>query len=405
VKIVVEHGYLMARPFGGIMYIITVIGVTETVRIGDNSNTSSNGFVFPVSSNWYLFPTSISLVVVDSNGISESKSYTVTKIGKHAFSNTGLTGVTIPEAVIEIGSEAFRNTFLTYLTFEETVDEDWNSNSALTTIGAKAFMNAFQGTSPITIKIPRTVANIGQGAFRDNPTLKQVALNGLSILGANAFKGMASSPRILVLNMEDLLALFYWRGPNEAKFSALDYSEVRFIPYFQGLMSNVCFPKGTPVITDQGPVNIDKLQLKDHTFGGEHIVAVTRTVTEDECLIRFDVGSLSPDVPTIPTVMSCAHSVLYEDNMVPATNLVSLEGVTKIPYNRGTPLFNVLLDIHSKMVINNMTAETLHPDNGMAKFTRALLATPDEGDRAEMMFNYNMRAMELGVFKNIRHRL
>ena len=103
--------------------------------------------------------------------------------------------------------------------------------------------------------------------------------------------------------------------------------------------------------------------------------------------------------------MSCAHAVMYEGSMIPAVTLVSLEGVSKIPYTRGTPLYNVLLNNHSKMMINNMCVETLHPNNGVAKLTRALLETKDEGDCAEMIFNYNTRASELGIFTNIKHKL
>ena len=396
VKYVVEHGYIMARAINDIAYIVSVIGVTETIRIGDGSNVSGNGLVFPVSSD-ITIPTSI-ILHVDS----QIKQYTVTKIGRDAFSNTGITGVTIPEEIEEIGSNAFYNTSLTSLTFEGYVFPDLTSSSNLHTIGAYAFRNAFQGTS---IGIPLNVTTIGQGAFRDNPTLKQVVLNGLTTLGGNAFKGMGSKPRVSVRNMEDLLALSYWRGPNEAKFSTVDHSDIRFIPYYQGISSNVCFLAGSLLVTDQGLVNIEKLRIKHHTFNGEQIVAVTRTIAEDECLIQFEVGSLSTGVPTIPTRMSCAHAVMYEGSMIPAVTLVSLEGVSKIPYTRGTPLYNVLLNNHSKMMINNMCVETLHPNNGVAKLTRALLETKDEGDCAEMIFNYNTRASELGIFTNIKHKL
>ena len=396
VKYVVEHGYIMARAINDIAYIVSVIGVTETIRIGDGSNVSGNGLVFPVSSD-ITIPTSISLHV---DGV--IKQYTVTKIGRDAFSNTDITGVTIPKEIEEIGSNAFYNTSLTSLTFEGYVFPDLTSSSNLHTIGTYAFRNAFQGTS---IGIPLNVTTIGQGAFRDNPTLKQVVLNGLTTLGGNAFKGMGSKPRVSVRNMEDLLALSYWRGTNEAKFSTVDHSDIRFIPYYQGISSNVCFLAGSLLVTDQGLVNIEKLRIKHHTFNGEQIVAVTRTIAEDECLIQFEVGSLSTGVPTIPTRMSCAHAVMHEGSMIPAVTLVSLEGVSKIPYTRGTPLYNVLLNNHSKMMINNMCVETLHPNNGVAKLTRALLETKDEGDCAEMIFNYNTRASELGIFTNIKHKL
>lgn len=44
------------------------------------------------------------------------------------------------------------------------------------------------------------------------------------------------------------------------------------------------------------------------------------------------------------------------------------ENVTEVPYH-GDPLYNVLLEKHDKMVINNMICETLHPKNIMAKIS------------------------------------
>jgi homoserine kinase len=42
------------------------------------------------------------------------------------------------------------------------------------------------------------------------------------------------------------------------------------------------------------------------------------------------------------------------------------EGVCRIKYH-GAILYNVLMEKHDKMVINNLICETLHPNNIMAK--------------------------------------
>ena len=400
IQFVMDDGHIVSRKVDSITYIITIIGDGEdkTARIGISTEAPANGVVFPIPSSVsnISIPSSIQITIG-----SVSDSYTVAKIGKYAFSHTELTGVTIPDSVTHIGNYAFYDTSLTSLVMETTT-------SALTHIGHYAFRNAIQNLAEplVSIIIPNTVIDVGQGAFRDNIALKQISLNSSTNLGANAFRCIASKPRVLVFNIPVPFQIHTWRVSNEMKFSACDWTEVRFIPFYgDTLMSNVCFPAGTPLDTDQGIVNIDQLNIDTHTFRGESIVAVTQTVTEDECLIRFDVGSLSPGTPSIPTEMSCAHSILYKNKMIPAVNMVSLEGVDKIPYSPGTILFNVLLDTHSKMMVNKITAETLHPDNGVAKFTRALLATPDEGDRAEMIYNYNSRAKELGVFTKRKHLL
>jgi hypothetical protein len=400
IQFVMDDGHIVSRKVDSITYIITIIGDGEdkTARIGISTEAPANGVVFPIPSSVsnISIPSSFQITIGD-----ESDSYTVAKIGKYAFSHTELTGVTIPDSVTHIGNYAFYDTALTSLVMETTT-------SVLTHIGHYAFRNAIQNLAEplVSIVIPNTVIDVGQGAFRDNIALKQISLNSSTILGANSFRCIASKPRVLVFNIPVSFQIHIWRVSNEMKFSACDWTDVRFIPFYgDEIMSNVCFPAGTPLDTDQGIVNIDQLNIDTHTFRGERIVAVTRTVTEDECLIRFDAGSLSPGMPSVPTEMSCAHSILYKNKMVPAVNMVSLEGVDKIPYSPGTALFNVLLDIHSKMMVNKITAETLHPDNGVAKFTRALMATPDAGDRAEMIYNYNSRAKELGVFTQRKHLL
>ena len=56
--------------------------------------------------------------------------------------------------------------------------------------------------------------------------------------------------------------------------------------------------------------------------------------------------------------------------MIKAKDLTDMcKNVTKVPYNKET-LFNVLLEKHGKMVINNMICETLHPKNIAAKIAR-----------------------------------
>jgi homoserine kinase len=53
--------------------------------------------------------------------------------------------------------------------------------------------------------------------------------------------------------------------------------------------------------------------------------------------------------------------------MMKAIELVNLcKGVTSIQYN-GETLYNVLMEKHDNMMINNLICETLHPENIMAK--------------------------------------
>lgn len=79
----------------------------------------------------------------------------VVSIGNNAFSNTGLTSVTIPEGVIDIGGSAFYNTPLTSVTIP----------SSVTSIGPSSFRN----TLLTSVVIPDSVTNVQWAAFFNTP--------------------------------------------------------------------------------------------------------------------------------------------------------------------------------------------------------------------------------------------
>ena len=129
----------------------------------------------------------------------------------------------------------------------------------------------------------------------------------------------------------------------------------------------ICFPKGTPVTTNQGAVAIEKLNPSKHTIRGKEIVAITQTRPVHKYLISIEKDALGVNVPCQTTEISKEHKVYYKGGMVKAKDLVEMcEGVSKIPYN-GETLYNVLLKKEDKMMVNNLICETLSPNNIMAK--------------------------------------
>jgi len=132
-------------------------------------------------------------------------------------------------------------------------------------------------------------------------------------------------------------------------------------------MVPICFPKGTLVTTNQGVIAIEKLNPDIHTIRGKKIVAITQTRPIFEEIIAIDKNALGKNVPSAPIQISKEHKVFYKREMVKANDLVEVcEGVRRIPYN-GETLYNVLMEKHDKMMINNLICETLDPDNIMAK--------------------------------------
>ena len=129
----------------------------------------------------------------------------------------------------------------------------------------------------------------------------------------------------------------------------------------------ICFPKGTPVITNQGEMPIEDIIPGVHTIRGKKITAITCTQPNTEHIVLIKKHALGKNVPCASTQISNHHRVFYKGKMVKASDLVNMcEGVIKTPYN-GETLYNVVMRKHDKMMINNLICETLHPDNVMAR--------------------------------------
>jgi hypothetical protein len=131
-----------------------------------------------------------------------------------------------------------------------------------------------------------------------------------------------------------------------------------------------CFPAGTPVLTDQGIINIEKINPKIHTINNKKIVAVTKTITNEKHLVCIEKNALGDNIPNQQTIMSSSHCVVYKNKFIPARNLKNFienkEDIYKIKYDNEI-LYNILMETHETMNVNNMIVETLHPENIFAK--------------------------------------
>jgi hypothetical protein len=135
--------------------------------------------------------------------------------------------------------------------------------------------------------------------------------------------------------------------------------------YFS-ISSETCFLGGTPVMTDQGEVPIDKIDPMYHTIDQQEIVAITKTRYNQDTIIRLPKDSLRKNYPSRDTVISRKHKIYYKGKMKRAEQLVG-KGAEVIPYKRQY-LYNVLLRTHGVMRVNGLVCETLYPSNPIAKF-------------------------------------
>ena len=162
-------------------------------------------------------------------------------------------------------------------------------------------------------------------------------------------------------------------------------------------ISNICFPAGTKIETNQGKIAIEKIDPKVHRIRNRKITHITRTITKDKYLVCIEKDALGNNIPSEETRISKYHRILYKGKMVRAKDFVGkIENIRKVRYN-GEVLYNVLMEEEDKMVVNNLICETLDPLNGIAKLYK-LLDTVKEEEKAEYIKELNNYVERNNVF-------
>jgi hypothetical protein len=157
-------------------------------------------------------------------------------------------------------------------------------------------------------------------------------------------------------------------------------------------ISNICFPAGTRIKTDQGFIDIEKIDVKKHTINTNKIVAVTETRSMDDTLVCFPVNSLGENIPSEVTIVSNDHLIQnpVTNKMIKARDYVSFcSNVTKVDY-KDDLLYNILLETHDVMEVNNMVCETLYPFSMIALLYQKLSTVEEEESKQIWIENYNL---------------
>ncbi len=153
-------------------------------------------------------------------------------------------------------------------------------------------------------------------------------------------------------------------------------------------ISNICFPAGTLITCNQGNIPIEQLNPKVHTIRNKKIVCITKTRSVNDYLVCFEKHSLGNNIPSQKTVMTKDHMVFFNGKMKTANEfLKNSTGVYKVKYS-GEQLYNVLMEEHDKMMVNNLICETLDPENPMAKL-HILLQKHTPEQQALLIKEYN----------------
>lgn len=153
-------------------------------------------------------------------------------------------------------------------------------------------------------------------------------------------------------------------------------------------LSDICFPSGVPISCDQGNIPIQLINPYIHTINNKNIVGVVKTISKDKHLICFEKDSLGPNIPSQKTIISNNHIIYYNGVMKEAVKFVGMNDNIYRKKYKGETLYNVLMERHDKMYVNNLLCETLHPNNRISELHRCLqLLKPGQQDELIKLYN------------------
>jgi len=139
-------------------------------------------------------------------------------------------------------------------------------------------------------------------------------------------------------------------------------------------ISNICFPKGTLILTDQGEIPIDEIIPLKNTIHNKRITAITKTISQYNYLVCFYKNALGYNYPNKDTLISKDHKIFYKEKFIKAYKFVNhFEKVEKVDYNKEI-LYNVLMETYEKINVNNIICETLHPNNIIAQLYNSTIS-------------------------------
>ena len=246
--------------------------------------------------------------------------------------------------------------------------------------------------------------------YWSSPNVKPTQLQLPDGITGGFAAGINNLGQIVGVGDNNNITSLYWSSPNAnpTQLQLLDG-----FPFGYGLgisdtslptptpISNICFPAGTPVQTDQGILAIDTLHPQTHTINNQSILHITKTTTLDPYLISFDKNSLERNIPSRKTLMTKDHKIMFQGKLVPAYRFLDYsDKVKKVKYS-GETLYNVLLAEHSTINVNNLICETLHPDNIIAK----LYMRKEDIRPLVCQLNSSLENKDFDSYSDVVHRL
>ena len=186
--------------------------------------------------------------------------------------------------------------------------------------------------------------------------------------------------------VQSIYPLWWGRnGPNDAN------------PASSPITNSICFAKGTIISTDQGKVEIQNIVPGKHTIGEKAICHITKTISPEKKIVCVKKNAFGKNKPNKAITMSGNHCIKCEKGaMVKAKELVANNRNMKfVEYNK-EPLYNVLMEDHNVIKVQNLEVETLDPENIVAKIYNSIM---DKSILAKLV-----KQMNEGIMENNREK-
>jgi len=155
--------------------------------------------------------------------------------------------------------------------------------------------------------------------------------------------------------------------------SEVEFIVARYLPFSEPdpiPVSPICFLAGAIVRTDQGNIPIEELKPDVHTICSKPIVALTKSYTHEDTIVCIEKHSFGQDIPNKLTHISNNHLIMYKNKLIAAKMFVGRTPRITFKNYSGELMYNILMEKHHVVTVNNMKVETLNPSHIVATLYR-----------------------------------
>ena len=148
--------------------------------------------------------------------------------------------------------------------------------------------------------------------------------------------------------------------------------------------ASACFTEDAVVKTDQGLFKIKDITT-DQTIGNKSIKGISKTIYSQDKLVVIEKDAFDENKPNKKILVAPFHRFLINDKLKMAFELVNNDTIYLTKYHNEY-LYNVILEKHQTMEVNNIKAETLDPTSLIAQLFNGSLS---KTQRTKLLKSFN----------------